>query len=176
MNSEKSHKTAVKIAVTGILAAEALALSFFENMLPELPFLPPGAKLGLSNIIVMFSVISASLPQAILIVAVKFGFAVLTRGLTSGIISLCGGVLSCITMFVFTRKPFKKLGYTGVSVLSATAHNLGQLAAVTVISGTSLVYYLPMLLIFGVIFGSITGIVLKTVMPLLLRQRFDKNF
>lgn len=165
-----------KIAVTGMLSSLALALSFLENLLPALPFCPPGAKLGLSNTVVMFSVISASLPEALIIALVKAFYTLLTRGFTAGIISFSGGLLSCIVMFALTRKPFKKTGYIGVSVLSAIAHNIGQLTAVSVISGTALIYYLPPLLIFGIIFGSITGIVLKTVMPVLLKIKTDGSF
>ena len=43
-----------RVAVTGLLAALALTLSLLEGMLPPVPVLPPGAKLGLSNLAVMF--------------------------------------------------------------------------------------------------------------------------
>ena len=39
-----------RVAFTALLAALALALSFLEGLLPPLPMMPPGAKLGLSNI------------------------------------------------------------------------------------------------------------------------------
>ena len=35
-----------KTALLGILCAQAIALSFLENLIPSLPFLPPGAKPG----------------------------------------------------------------------------------------------------------------------------------
>ena len=36
-----------RVAFTGLLAALAIALSFLEGLLPPLPMMPPGAKLGL---------------------------------------------------------------------------------------------------------------------------------
>ena len=45
-----------RVAVTGLLGALALALSFLEGLLPPVPVLPPGAKLGLSNIAVLYAV------------------------------------------------------------------------------------------------------------------------
>lgn len=171
--SEKSP--AKKIAETGILAALTLALAFLESLLPPTAFLPPGAKLGLSNIVVMFSVLTASLPQAVALVLLKAMFALFTKGLSAGFIGLCGGICSAAVMFVFTRKPFARLGCIGVSVLSATAHNLGQLAAASILASAALWAYLPALLVFGAVFGVVTGIVLRAVMPALLRLFLVKD-
>lgn len=167
----KKQKTppAKRVAVTGILAALALALSFLESLLPALPFLPPGAKLGLSNIVVLFSVLTASLPQAMAIVVIKSAFTLFTAGGSAFFISLCGGLLSCLVMFLLTRLRQGTLSLVFVSVLSAISHNLGQLAAVSLLSGTSLLAYLPALLLFGAVFGVLTGLILKIVMPVLLK-------
>ena len=43
------------VAFTGILAALAVVLSLLENLLPPVPGMPPGAKLGLSNIVSMYA-------------------------------------------------------------------------------------------------------------------------
>ena len=44
-----------KTAFLGIMAALSLVLGFLENMLiPDIPFLPVGAKPGLSNVVTMF--------------------------------------------------------------------------------------------------------------------------
>ena len=53
-----------KTALLGILCAQAIALSFLESLIPALPFLPPGAKPGFSNIVTMFAVLTLGLPQA----------------------------------------------------------------------------------------------------------------
>ena len=158
---------AQKAAVTGILAAAALALSFLESLLPPLSFLPPGAKLGLSNVAVMFAVLCLGLPQALLVVAAKAVFTLFTRGFAAFVMSLCGGVCSCLVMAVLSRPRFRKLGYMGISILSAAAHNMGQLAAASVLTDTALWAYCPALLVFGAVFGALTGTVLRIVMPAL---------
>lgn len=43
----RSVWNARRVALTGILSAEAIALSALEMMIPPVPFLPPGAKPGL---------------------------------------------------------------------------------------------------------------------------------
>ena len=43
-----------QIAVMGMLTALSSALSFLEWLLPPVPGLPPGVKLGLANVVVMF--------------------------------------------------------------------------------------------------------------------------
>ena len=67
------------VSLYGILGALALVLSLFEGMLfPELPFLPAGAKLGLSNIVTMFAASLSGLFGALYITALKALFAFIT--------------------------------------------------------------------------------------------------
>ena len=39
-------KASGRVAFTGLLAALALSFSFLEGLIPPIPVLPPGAKLG----------------------------------------------------------------------------------------------------------------------------------
>lgn len=48
------RRPAYRIALIGLMLSLALVLSLFESMLPALPFLPVGVKLGLSNIVTMY--------------------------------------------------------------------------------------------------------------------------
>ena len=64
-----------RLALAAVLCAQALALSFLEGLLPPIPWLPPGAKPGLSNIIIMFAADSLGLPMALTIVLIKSGCA-----------------------------------------------------------------------------------------------------
>lgn len=92
-----------KTALLGILCAQAIALSFLENLIPSLPFLPPGAKPGFSNIVTMFTVLTLGLPQAMCITVFKALFALMTRGATAFFMSLAGGVLSTLAMWAATK-------------------------------------------------------------------------
>ncbi len=160
-----------KTALLGILAAQALALSFLENLLPAMPFLPPGVKLGLSNIVTMFTAGTFGFGPALAVTLIKSLFALLTRGVTAFFMSLGGGLLSTVAMCLMMKFAKDKFGFIGVAVVSAVCHNLGQLAvSIIVTKTTAFVYYTPVLLLSGIVMGIITGIVFKAVMPLLMKQ------
>ena len=166
---------AYKTALSGILCALALAVGFLEGMLPPMPWLPPGAKPGFSNIITMFAAGNLGLPYALMITATKGCFAFVTRGFTAATMSLSGGILSALATYLLLRYASKYLGLIGISVIGALFHNLGQLAAAAFITGTaSVAYYAPALALFGIATGAVTGILLKTVMPAL--DKIKKHF
>ncbi len=161
-----------RIALLGILGAQALVLSFLESLLSPLPGLPPGAKPGLSNIVTMFTAATMGLGDALLITLFKAVFAGLTRGFTAFLMSLAGGVLSTLVMVAFLKWQKNPFGILGVSIMAAVAHNAGQLLVACFISGTPalLLGYGPLLLLFGILAGAVTGIILKFVFPALEKQ------
>lgn len=160
-----------KITLLGILGAQALALSFIENLLPAMPFLPPGVKLGLSNIVTMFTAGTMGFLPALAVTLIKSLFVLLTRGVTAFFMSFGGGFLSTVAMCLMIKLVKDKTGFIGVAVVSAVCHNIGQLAvSIIVTKTTAFVYYAPVLLLSGVVMGVITGIILKAVMPLLMKQ------
>ena len=176
-SSTDKKNVARRVAVAGIFGAQALALAWLESLLPAFPFLPPGAKPGLSNIVTMFAVCSLNIADALFIVIIKAFFAGITRGMTAFFMSLCGGLMSLVAMVLIFRV-FKKsrLGLIGTGVCCALAHNLGQLFAAAVITDTvTIAGYAPALLIFGVCTGIVTGCVFKAVSPLLIKITFVSN-
>ncbi len=165
-------KIAYKTALLGILCALALAVGFIENLLPPIPWLPPGAKPGFSNIITMFTAGSLGFPPAAAIAVAKSGLAFVTRGATAAIMSLSGGLLSAAAMYLLMRYARKSLGLIGISVICALCHNMGQLLAAAFITGTaSIAYYAPALALFGVLTGTVTGVILKAVIPPLEKMK-----
>ena len=77
---------AKKIAIFGLMGALAAVIGFFESaLLPALPFLPPGAKPGLSNIVTTFAVAAYSLVGGLYVTLCKAAFVFLTRGVTAGL-------------------------------------------------------------------------------------------
>ena len=166
------HRRLTKLAVTAMLAAAALAMSFFENTLTAGLPLPPGVKPGFSNVAVLFACAALGLPHALALALVKAGFAFLTAGAAAGFLSLCGGVLSVLTMFLLLRLKKKKMTYTGVSAVSAVVHNMGQLIGASLLVGSALyLSWLPVLLVSGTVFGVVTGVILNTVMPALMKLK-----
>ncbi len=160
-----------KLTLLSLLSALALVLSFLENMLiPDIPFLPVGAKPGLANIVTMYVAGTMGFPGAIYITLVKGLFALFTRGATAAVMSLCGGILSTAVMCLTVKKEGKFFSYMGIGVLSAVMHNMGQLGAACVITGTAaLVSYGKYLMIFGIVTGFVTGTVLTVLMPKLAK-------
>ena len=153
------------------MCALALALSYLETLIPAYPGFPPGAKPGLSNIVTMFMAGSSGTPYAFFITIIKGLFAGVTRGFTAMLMSLSGGILSTAAACLLFRFAKNKLGYIGISIVCAVCHNIGQLAAACIISGTAslVVGYGPLLLIFAVVTGLLTGAILKAVMPTLAK-------
>lgn len=163
------NKGARKITVTALLAALAIVLSFIESFLPALPFLPPNAKVGLSNIVTMFAAGTIGLPTALVIAVIKGVFALLTRGITAGIMSLAGGIISTGVMwFVFRRL---KGSYIISGVCGSLFHNITQLGVAYFITYTSVFFYVPFVMIFGVLTGILTGTALKYCIPPLEKIR-----
>ncbi|HZK39043.1 MAG TPA: Gx transporter family protein [Clostridia bacterium] len=170
--SSKSSALTKKIALLGILGAQALVLSALENLIPTLPGMPPGAKPGLSNIVTMYTAARIGLFEALYITTIKAAFAGLTRGPAAFFMSFSGGLLSTILMFGLLRLRERPFGIAGISVAAAVAHNTGQLFAAMVLTGTSSVLgYAPVLGFFAIITGLVTGTVLRIVLPALDKQR-----
>ena len=162
-----------KLALLGILAAQALALAFLENLIPAIPGLPPGAKPGLANIVTMFTASVMGFWSPMAITVIKSLFALITRGFTAFCMSLTGGVLSTIVMVLLLRWKKNPFGILGVSILSAIMFNAGQLAvACIMLYGTKglVQTYGPLLLVFGIIAGALTGTILKLVLPALEKE------
>ena len=156
-----------KTAFLGMMAALALVLSFLESMfIPDIPFLPVGAKPGLSNVVTMFVASSMGFPGAICITLIKGLFALLTRGATASFMSLSGGILSTVLLCLVLKLKGKFFSFVGIGIICATAHNIGQLMAALCVTGTySLINYAKYLLIFSLVTGSVTGFMLTVIMP-----------
>lgn len=163
----KKSQVTRRIALVGVMGALAIALSYLESLIPAFPGFPPGAKPGLSNIVTMFLASSVGICDAFFITVLKGLFAGVTRGFTAMLMSLSGGILSTTAACVIFRQKKFNFGYIGIGIICAVCHNIGQLICACVISGTpSLIWgYGPLLLIFAVVTGFITGSILKAVMP-----------
>ena len=147
------------------MTAIAVVLSFVESLLPTAYFMPPGSKLGLSNIPVMFSASKLTVGETLLIVFAKSVFVFITRGFTAFCMSLAGGILSALCMIFIFRKT-SGFGYMGIGILSALCHNAGQLiVSFFLVQTTAIVGYAPVLLIASVGTGFLTGTLLRLVMP-----------
>ncbi|MDD6275650.1 MAG: Gx transporter family protein [Clostridia bacterium] len=166
---------AKRAAEFGIMSALAIAISYLETLIPAFPGMPPGAKPGFSNIVTMFAAESFSVADAFMITVFKAVFAGVTRGATAFFMSLAGGLLSTFAACLMLRLQKIQIGYIGIGIICAVCHNAGQLAVACVISGTSaLIFgYGPILLLFALATGFLTGSILKLISPALKRIKHD---
>lgn len=166
MPENRRPRGAYRVALPGLLLALALALSFFESLLPALPFLPVGVKLGLANIVTMYCLFLLGARQAFCIAVLRAAFVLLLRGPVGALLSLAGGLLSVAVMLAGHR--LLRLSHLLVSILGAVAHNIGQLMmAALLLRSAYAFYYLPVMLLAGLLMGWLTATLLKFVMPFL---------
>lgn len=153
------------IALMGLMLALASALQFLESLIP-IP-LPLGVKPGLSSIVVMAVLVKFGFASAMTTAVLKSGFVFITRGGTAFCMSVCGGVLSVAVMGVFlavTRRSKNGVGILLMSVLGGLFHNIGQLAAASLFTGSAATFsYLPVLVIAGTVSGLFTGTIFKLI-------------
>ena len=160
---EKTHQ----IALMGLLFALACVLSVAESMLSAPLMLPPGIKLGLANIVVMYAFLWIHRKAAFTLVILKALFTLMVKGVTASVLSLCGGLTSFFMILLFYAATKGKVSLLFLSIAGAVAHNIGQLAAASLLLNKMVFSYTPILLLSGLIVGSLTAVLLKNILPFL---------
>lgn len=147
-----------RVAFLGMFAAFAMILSFLESQIPTFVAIP-GIKLGLPNIAIIIILYKFGTKEAITVSLVRVLLTSLLFGsVLSMLYSIAGAVLSLIAMILLKRTG--KLSTVTVSVIGGVCHNIGQIAVACLVTETAqLLYYLPVLIISGVISGIIIGMI-----------------
>ena len=148
---------AKKTALLGMLVALAFVLSYIETLIPVNLGIP-GAKLGLANLVVMVALYTLGTKEAFGLSMVRILLTGLTfSSMAAMLYSFAGGLLSFAVMALM--KKTKKLSVTGVSVLGGIAHNAGQIfVAMWMLDTATLIYYLPVLAVTGIVSGTVIGL------------------
>lgn len=147
-----------KIAVLGLFASVAILLGYVESLIPFFPGIY-GIKLGLSNLMIVFMLYVYGWKEAFSVSVIRIivnGF--LFGNLFSLLFSLAGAVCSLLIMIVIKKIP----GFTvlGVSIAGGVAHNLAQMiVAACLVTTFRLLYYLPILLVSGLVTGLLIGVI-----------------
>ena len=147
-----------KLALSAILAAMAMILSYIEALFP-LPVPVPGIKLGLANLVILIAIYRLGFKYAFSINCVRIlTTGLLFTGLFGALYSFAGGVLSIIVMYALYRTNWFSM--VGISMAGGVAHNLGQLiTACIIMSNVKLMSYFAILLFAGMASGILMGIV-----------------
>lgn len=153
-----------KIVKLGLLLAVALILSYVESLIP-FGFGIPGIKLGLANLAVLLCLYCLGTKEAVALNVMRILLAGFLFGnLYSILYSLAGGFSSYLVMWLAKR--WDLLTINGVSVLGGISHNLGQiLIAAFVVETAGVFYYIPYLLVAGVLTGWLIGLITKLMIP-----------
>ena len=144
-----------KIANIAMLVALAIIFSYVEVLIP-INIGIPGVKLGLANLVIVIALYSLDMGDVWLISLVRIVLVGFMFGsLMSIAYSLAGAIVSLIAMMIIKKADF--FGIMGVSIIGAAF----------VVKNNGIYYYVPMLLIAGVITGGIIGVVSHRVLNIL---------
>lgn len=151
-----------------VLVAQALVLFLVERSIP-VPFIAPGAKLGLSNIITVVSLYTLSLKDTFAVVMLRILLSTLIGSSVSSLLySIAGGLFSLVTMYTMKKLGKDNVSITGVSIVGAFFHNVGQVViAGLIIHNVNIVLYLPILTVAGIGTGFFVGITSSYLLMLL---------
>lgn len=154
------------LTTTALLAALASVLHALEAVIP-IPYVVPGAKLGLANTVALYAVTTMGLGQALSISLLRTLLGSFLSGtfLNFGYyLSTAGAVASTLVMYLASRLSQGRLSVVGISVAGAFTHNLAQLlAAALLLRQAGVLFYLPYLLFFAIPTGIFTGFVTARV-------------
>lgn len=161
-----------KIAYYGLLVALAFIFSYVESLFP-INLGIPGVKLGLANLVVIVSLYLFGIREAAVISFIRIVLSGITFGSPAAMVySLAGGVLSLLIMVIV--KKTNKFSTMGVSVAGGVFHNVGQIiVAMIVLETQSLIYYLPVLIISGLVAGVIIGILAAEIIKRLPKVKIE---
>ncbi len=155
-----------KLTLYALLVAICLIVGYLENLLSiSLIAIAPGVKIGLSNSIALMLVYSGDKRGAWAVNITRICLSALLFGsLISFVIGLLGGMASTVTACLLSRS--KNVSCIGNSIACGTIHNIFQLIAAAIFVGMGVMYYLPVLLLFGAACGAVCGVFSKYIISL----------
>ena len=147
-----------KLTTLGLLTAIALTMFMVEAQIPAIVPLP-GVKLGLANIVTVFTVFALGPKDGISVLTARIFLGAVFAGNFSTIFySAAGGALA-IAVTILLRRILKHNQLWVAGCLGAIAHSLGQMAMAMALLGTpSLIVYLPVMIVISIITGLFTGL------------------
>ncbi len=147
-----------KLTVMALTTALAMILSFVESQIPAFVAVP-GVKMGLANIAVVFALYKLGWKEAVGVSLIRVVLVSILFGTVASLFySLAGAVLSLLGMGLL--KKTGRFTEIVVSVAGGVLHNIGQIAMACILLETdALKYYLPFLLVSGILAGVVIGVV-----------------
>lgn len=147
-----------RLTTLALLSAIALTIFMIEAQIPALVPIP-GVKLGLANIVTVFTVFLLRGRDGAMVLSVRIFLGAVFAGNFSTILySAAGGTLAILTTMglklVLSNKQMWVAGCLG-----AIAHSIGQMTVAVLVTLTpGLLVYLPVMVICSIITGIFTGL------------------
>lgn len=153
-----------RITVYALISALCLMIGYLESLLSTVLIAAiPGVKLGLSNAAVLTLVCLGDKKGAWAVNTVRICLSALLFGSpVSFAMSAAGGLVSTAAACVLSR--FKSVGEIGISTACGVIHNVCQIAVALIFVGRAVMWYLPVLTVFGAVCGALCGIFVKLIL------------
>ena len=147
-----------KLVLLALLDAIALTIFMVEAQIPTLVPIP-GIKLGLSNIVTVFTVFAIGPWEGAAVLFVRIFLGAVFAGNFSSILYSGAGGLCAILVTMLLRKVLTKKQLWVAGCMGAVAHSIGQMAMAIFVTGTpSIAVYLPVMAACSIVTGLFTGL------------------
>lgn len=147
-----------KLVLLALLDAIALTIFMVEAQIPALVPIP-GIKLGLSNIVTVFTVFAIGPWEGVAVLFVRIFLGAVFAGNFSSILYSGAGGLCAILATILLRKILTKKQLWVAGCLGAAAHSCGQMAMAVFVTGTAgIAIYLPVMIACSIVTGLFTGL------------------
>lgn len=147
-----------KLVTLALLSAIALTIFMVEAQIPALVPIP-GVKLGLANIVTVFTVFALGAKEGAAVLLVRVFLGAVFAGNFSTIFYSAAGGACAIAVTILLRKILTKNQLWVAGCLGAVAHSIGQMAMAILLTGTpGLLVYLPIMVAISIVTGLFTGL------------------
>lgn len=156
------HTKVRQLCFLAIFCTISIILNYIEMLFP-LYLGIPGAKLGLANIVSLTILLCFGFKYALGVALLRiFIIGITFTNPYMMLYSLAGGFLSISIMALMAKTHL--FSNIVVSIVGGVSHNIGQLLVAFVFFSTSaFVYYLPYLILLGIVSGTVVGIIAQIV-------------
>ena len=146
-----------RITRLALLTAIALTIFLVEAQIPALVPIP-GIKLGLANIVTVFTVYALGSKDGCLVLAARIFLGAVFAGNFSTILYSAGGGGLAILTTILLKKVLRDNQLWVAGCLGAVAHSIGQMIVAILVAGTpQLALYLPIMIGISILTGAFTG-------------------
>ena len=147
-----------KLTTLALLSAIALTIFMVEAQIPALVPIP-GVKLGLANIVTVFTVFALGAGEGVAVLFVRIFLGAVFAGNFSTIFYSAAGGACAILVTILLKKVLNKKQLWVAGCLGAVAHSIGQMAVAILMTSTpGLIGYLPVMIAISIVTGLFTGL------------------